>query len=42
MKRKVYRFYIGNKNCYVAIKASCEFMARLRFLLHYKQREEVI
>lgn len=41
MKRKVYRFYIDNPNCYVAIKASCEFIAKLRFLLRYKQKEVI-
>ena len=41
MKRKVYRFYINNPNCYVAIKASCEFIAKLKFLLRYKQREVI-
>ena len=41
MKRKVYRFYIDNPNCYVAIKASCKFIAKLKFLLRYKQREVI-
>ena len=41
MKRKVYRFYIDNPNCYVAIKASCEFIANLKFLLYYKRREVI-
>ena len=41
MERKVYRFYINNPNCYVAIKASCKFIAKLRFLLYYKQREAI-
>ena len=41
MRRKVYRFYIDNPNCYVAIKASCEFIAKLKFLLGYKQREVI-
>lgn len=37
MKRKVYRFYyINNPNCYVAIKASYKFIAKLKFLLRYK------
>ena len=41
MKRKVYRFYIDNLNYYVTIKASCEFIAKLKFLLYYKQREVI-
>ena len=41
MKKKTYRFYIDNPNCYVAIKASCEFIAKLRFLLYCKQREVI-
>ena len=41
MKKKTYRFYIDNPNCYVAIKASCEFIAKLRFLLYYKQKEVI-
>ena len=36
MKRKIYKFYVDNTNYYIAIKASCEFIAKLRFLLYYK------
>lgn len=41
MKKKIYRFYIDNPNCYVTIKVSCEFIAKLKFLLRYKQREVI-
>ena len=41
MKKKTYRFYIDNPKCYIVIKASCELIAKLRFLLYYKQRKVI-